>query len=412
MLKSIKVRLYLNNEQFQKINSLLGSSRFVYNQCLSYRISRYESDKLNTSMSDMSHYFHQDLRDTYGWLKDHNTKVIKQSLINLDQAYKNFFKLKKGYPKFKSKNDEQKVRFPKDAISKDTFKNDKLNLTKTIKDLDFVCSDRDRNYLIKNKDLIRSVTISKTKTGKHFASILIDGELLKTPKSPINNSIGIDLGIKTLVTFSNGQTIDNPKWIRSNESKLKKLQRQMSRKVKGSNNRTKARLKLAKAHERIRNQKQDFLHNITSKIINENQVIIIEDLNVSGMLKNHKLAKSIQELSLYEFRRQLEYKSKWYGRELILVDRWFPSSKTCSCCGWKNKDLKLSDREFKCQDCGSVLDRDLNASLNIEMEGLKNLVGQRLSEFTLGDLPLMESTDLSVDSNVRKNQEMVCNILL
>lgn len=186
----------------------------------------------------------------------------------------------------------------------------------------------------------------------------------------------------------------------------------MSRKVKGSNNRTKARLKLAKAHERIRNQKQDFLHNITSKIINENQVIIIEDLNVSGMLKNHKLAKSIQELSLYEFRRQLEYKSKWYGRELILVDRWFPSSKTCSCCGWKNKDLKLSDREFKCQDCGSVLDRDLNASLNIEMEGLKNLVGQRLSEFTLGDLPLMESTDLSVDSNVRKNQEMVCNILL
>lgn len=412
MLKSIKVRLYLNNEQFQKINSLLGSSRFVYNQCLSYRISRYESDKLNTSMSDMSHYFHQDLRDTYGWLKDHNTKVIKQSLINLDQAYKNFFKLKKGYPKFKSKNDEQKVRFPKDAISKDTFKNDKLNLTKTIKDLDFVCSDRDRNYLIKNKELIRSVTISKTKTGKHFASILIDGELLKTPKSPINNSIGIDLGIKTLVTFSNGQTIDNPKWIRSNESKLKKLQRQMSRKVKGSNNRTKARLKLAKAHERIRNQKQDFLHNITSKIINENQVIIIEDLNVSGMLKNHKLAKSIQELSLYEFRRQLEYKSKWYGRELILVDRWFPSSKTCSCCGWKNKDLKLSDREFKCQDCGSVLDRDLNASLNIEMEGLKNLVGQRLSEFTLGDLPLMESTDLSVDSNVRKNQEMVCNILL
>lgn len=412
MLKSIKVRLYLNNEQFQKINSLLGSSRFVYNQCLSYRISRYESDKLNTSMSDMSHYFHQDLRDTYGWLKDHNTKVIKQSLINLDQAYKNFFKLKKGYPKFKSKNDEQKVRFPKDAISKDTFKNDKLNLTKTIKDLDFVCSDRDRNYLIKNKDLIRSVTISKTKTGKHFASILIDGELLKTPKSPINNSIGIDLGIKTLVTFSNGQTIDNPKWIRSNESKLKKLQRQMSRKVKGSNNRTKARLKLAKAHERIRNQKQDFLHNITSKIINENQVIIIEDLNVSGMLKNHKLAKSIQELSLYEFRRQLEYKSKWYGRELILVDRWFPSSKTCSCCGWKNKDLKLSDREFKCQDCGSVLDRDLNASLNIEMEGLKNLIGQRLSEFTLGDLPLMESTDLSVDSNVRKNQEMVCNILL
>jgi putative transposase len=412
MLKSIKVRLYLNKEQSQKVNSLLGSSRFVYNQCLNYRINRYENDKLNTSMSDMSHYFHQDLRDNYNWLKDHNTKVIKQSLINLDQAYKNFFKLKRGYPNFKSKHDEQKARFPKEAISKDTFKDDKLNLTKHIKDLKFVCSDRDRNYLIKNKELIKSLTITKTKTNKYFASILIDGDLLKTPKLPINESIGLDLGIKTLVTFSNGETIDNPKWIRSNEKYLKRLQRQLSKKVKGSNNRNKARLKFARAHERIRNQKQDFLHNLTSKIINENQVIIMEDLNVSGMMKNHKLAKSIQELSLYELKRQLEYKAKWYGRDLVFVDRFFPSSKTCSCCGWKNKDLKLSDREFKCQDCGSIIDRDLNASLNIEKEGLKNLLGQRLSEFTLGDLPLMESIDLSVDSNVRLNQELVYNICI
>ena len=401
MLKSIKVRLYLNKEQSRKVNSLLGSSRFVYNQCLNYRINRYESDELNTSMSDMSHYFHKELRNNYQWLKEQNTKVIKQSLINLDQAYKNFFKLKKGYPNFKSKHDEQKVRFPKEAISKDTFKNNKLNLTKQIKGLKFQCSDRDRKYLMKNKELIKSLTITKTKTNKYFASILIDGDLIKPPKPPINQSIGIDLGIKTLVTFSNGETIDNPKWIRSNESKLKRLQRQLSRKVKGSNNRNKARLKFARLHERIRNQKQDFIHKISSKIINENQVIIMEDLNVSGMMKNHKLAKSIQELSLYELRRQLEYKAKWYGRDLFFVDRFFPSSKICSCCGWKNKDLKLSDREFKCQDCGSVLDRDLNASLNIEKEGLKKIIGQRLSEFTLGDLPLMESTNLLVDSNVR-----------
>jgi putative transposase len=399
MLKGIKIRLYLNKTQEKQINSLLGSYRFVYNQCLAYKNNLYETEKKNTSLSDLGHYFHQDLRNEYDWLKEHNTKVLKQSILNLEIAYKNFFKLHKGFPKFKSRHDEQKVRFPQEAISSKTFNENfsKLNLTTTIKGLKFECSDRDKKYLYKNKSGIKSITIIKTKSGKYFGTVLIDGDLLRNVSKPINNIIGIDLGIKTLLSLSNGETIDNPKWIRTNQKQLKKLHKHLSKKIKGSNNRNKARLKLAIKHEKIKNQKQDYLHNITTKIINENQVIVLEDLNVSGMMKNHKLARSIQELGLFELRRQLEYKSNWYGRELIFVSRWFPSSKTCCECGWINNNLTLSDREFVCQECGNVIDRDLNASINIENEGVKiynKQIGQRLSEFTLEDNPTMDDKEV------------------
>ena len=379
MLKAIKIRLYPNTTQENTLNSLLGSYRFVYNQCLSFKKERYETNKENTSLSDLGHHFHQALRSEYEWLKEHNTKVLKQSIINLEQAYKNFFKQGRGFPKFKSRYDEQKVRFPGEAVASKTFDEEKskLNLTKTINGLKFECSDRDKSYLYKNSRGIKSVTITKTKSGKFFASILIDGDLLREINKPVNASIGIDLGIKSLLILSDGTSIDNPKWIRTNEKKLKRLHRQLSKKVKGSNNRHKAKLKLAKAHEKIKNQKTDYLHNITTKIVSENQVIVLEDLNVSGMMKNHKLAKSIQELGLYEMRRQLECKSEWYGRDLIFVDRFFASSKLCSCCGWKNTNLKLSDREFCCEECGLVIDRDENAAINIENEGL------RLHELTL-----------------------------
>jgi putative transposase len=410
MLKGIKVRLYLNKEQENNINSLLGSYRFVYNRCLNYKIERYQNNKQNTSLSDLGKYFHGDIRDNFDWLKKHNTKVLKQSIINLEVAYKNFFKQKKGFPKFKSKHDLQKARFPKEAVSSKTFNEEssRLNLTKTINNLKFECSDKDKKYLYSNKQNIKSITISKNKSGTYHATILIDGEITKI----INYSdkiVGIDLGIKTLLSFSDVQTIDNPKWIRKNEFKLKKLHKQLSKKQKGSKNRNKSRIRLAKLHEKIKNQKQDFLHNITTKIINENQVIVLEDLNVSGMLKNHKLAKSIQELGLGELKRQLEYKSLWYNRDLIFIDRWFPSSKTCSCCGWKNNLLSLKDRVFICEDCGLVIDRDLNASINIENEGLriyKENIGQRLPEFTLVDNPLMDDKEeIPLKSNDWLKQE-------
>ncbi len=306
MLKAIKIRLYPNKTQTTKINSLLGCYRFVYNQCLAFKKNRYEFEKLNTSFYDLGKHFHRHLRNEFEFLKEHNTKVLKQSIINLEVAYKNFFKRKNvGFPKFKSKHSEQRCRFPFEGVSTNTFDelNCRLNLTKTIKGFKFECSNRDKEYLYKNKAYIKSVTIIKTKTDKYFASILVDGELNKIVSKAISYSIGIDLGIKSLLTLSDGTSIENPKWIRSNEKQLKKLQRQLSKKDKGSKNRNKARLSLAKKHEQIKNRKINFLHNITSKIINENQVIIMEDLNVSGMLKNNKLAKSIQELGLYELRR-------------------------------------------------------------------------------------------------------------
>jgi putative transposase len=373
MLKSIKIRLYPNKVQENILNSLLGSYRFVYNQCLSFKKKRYETNKENTSLSDLGHHFHQTLRGDYEWLKEHNTKVLKQSIINLEQAYKNFFKQGRGFPKFKSRYDEQKVRFPQEAVSSKTFDeiSSRLNLTTTIKGLKFECSDRDKTYLYKNKSGIKSVTIIKNKADNYFASILIDGDLLRVMDVPINASVGIDLGIKTLLTLSNGSDIANPKWIRNNEKQLKHLHRQLSKKQKGSKNRHKAKLKLARKHEQIKNQKTDFLHNITTKLVSENQVICMEDLNVSGMMKNHKLAKAIQELGLGEMRRQIEYKSLWYRRDLVFVDRFFASSKLCSCCGWKNTNLKLSDREFICEECGLVIDRDENAAINIENEGLR-----------------------------------------
>ena len=184
MLKAIKIRLYPNKIQENKLNSLLGSYRFVYNQCLAYKKQRYESDKLSTNLSDLGHYFHQDLRNEYEWLTEHNTKVLKQSIINLEQAYTDFFKQGKGFPKFKSKHDEQKARFPQEAVASKTFdeENTRLNLTKTINGLKFECSDRDKNYIYTNKEKIKSVTIAKKKCGHYYATILIDGDLLRKHK--------------------------------------------------------------------------------------------------------------------------------------------------------------------------------------------------------------------------------------
>ena len=420
MLKGIKIRLYLTAEQTTTINKLLGSYRFVYNSCLNYKISNYESSKTNTSLSDLGHYFHQNLRNEFDWLKEHNTKVLKQSIINLEQSYKNFFKgvkdkSKVGFPKYKSKHDEQKVRFPSEAISSNTFDEltSKLNLTTTVKGLKFECSDRDKQYLYTNKQGIKSVTIIKTKTNKYFASILIEGDLLRTLNEPIRNSIGIDLGIKTLLTLSNGETISNPRWINNNEKQLIKLHRQLSKKVKGSNNRYKCKLKLARKHEKIKNQKLDYLHNITTNIVKDNQIIILEDLNVIGMMKNHKLSKAIAELGLYEMRRQIEYKSKWYGREMILLSRWFPSSKKCSCCGNIKHNLKLSDRTYRCDNCGLEIDRDDNASINIDEEGnriYKERLGQRLSELTLVDNPTMDDKEFTPlkSSGWMKQEDCAC----
>ena len=380
MLKAIKIKLYPNNEHLIYINQLIGTNRFIYNNCLNFKINQYKENKKSTNLKDTNNHV-KSLKNDLTWIKDSHSKVIQQTLINLETAYKNFFKNNKGFPKFKSKKDKQSVRFPVDAII--GVQGNRINLIKKLYDIHFKCSRKDEIYLNKNQNKIKSATLSKTKTNEYYLSILIDGDL-KILKKSDNLISGIDLGIKDFIVTSEGQKYENLKFKSSNNKKLRKLQKDLSRKEKGSMNREKARIKLAKLHEKINNRKEYYLHSVVNKLLGENQVIVIEDLNVKGMLKNHCLAGSIQELSLYRFKEILKYKASWYGREVFEISRWFPSSKLCSCCGYKNKELTLKDREWMCPSCGCILDRDLNAAINIRNEGIKSIkVGMSLPEFKL-----------------------------
>lgn len=375
-MKAIKVRLYPNKDQEIYINKLLGSYRFVYNQCLALKKNTYIESKTNIGLKELGNYFHQDLTKNteHQWLNEHNTKVLKQSVINLLDSYKRFFVNGNGFPKFKSKHDNnQSCRFPIEAISrKNDYLTNRLSLTTQLKDIKFKTSYKYHNQLNDFKSNIKSATLTKTKTNKYFLSILVDiNETKQLPKT--NNIIGIDLGIKDFVITSEGETFYNIKIKRNNQKKLNKLHKQLSKKQKGSKNREKCRIKLAKYYEKLNNIKESYLHQVINTLLNENQVIVMEDLNVSGMMKNHKLAKSIQELSLYKFKSILKYKAEWYNRDIVEIDRFFPSSKLCNVCNYKNNELSLSDRQWVCPQCGTTHDRDLNAAINIKKEGIKML---------------------------------------
>jgi len=389
MLKSIKIRLYPTGDQQDYINNLLGCYRKVYNLSLNYKIEQYKLSGETANMKSIGHEFHNiwTKSDEYSYLNNHNTKVLKQSIINVLDAYKRFFINGSGFPKFKSKHDnKQSCRFVSEAIS---IRNDytifKLTLTKELKNIKFSCSVKYSNYLQKYKENIRSATLTKTKSGSYYLSILVDGSVDKVLDKPLNDVLGIDLGIKSFIVDSRGNEYQNIKIKRNNLDKLSKLHRELSRKEKGSKNRTKARIKLARFYERLDNIKQEYLHSITNKLLNENQVLTIEDLNVKGLLKNHNMAMSIQELSLFDFKQKLIYKSKWYNRLVIEIDRFYPSSKTCSHCGYKNDKLTLNDRTWRCPNCGTTHNRDHNAAINIENEGRKifnNKIPTRCGKFT------------------------------
>ena len=372
MLKAIKIRIYPNQDQESYISKLLGSCRFLFNNCLAYKIEQYNINKKSITFGELGKYL-TELKsiEEYSWLKESHSKVLQQTLINLDVAYKNFFKNGNGFPKFKSKKDnKQSCRFPVDAISK--IKGNRINIIKPLSNIHFKCSKLDEIYLNHNQKLIKSATLTKNKSNEYYFSILIeDSRIKQLPK--IDNIIGIDLGVKDFIVDSNGNYFKNIKTKRNNQKKLKRLNKSLSRKINGSYNKNKQRIKLAKFHEKLNNQKENYLHKVSNQLLNENQVIVMEDLNVKGMLKNHCLAKSIQELSLNKFKNMLIYKATWYGRDLIQIDRWFPSSKLCHCCGHKNINLTLKDRLWTCPECGEVHDRDINAAINIKNEGLRIL---------------------------------------
>ena len=341
------------------------------------RMTAYETDKTNLSVNDLSKWFYGTLRkdEQYAWLKEQNTQVMAQAIRQMDDACQRFFKQHSGFPKFKSKKDNQSALFPRNAISKrNTFDTKHITLIKTLKNIRFRCSDLYHRRLQKHKDSIRSATLSKTKSGNFFLSILIEvpeSECVKFNKT--NRQVGIDLGVKDFVITSDGVMFENKHFFKKEGKKIAKLQRQLDRKVKGSNNSNKQRIRLAKAYERITNKKENYIHSVVNEILKSYDVVFMEDLNVQGMMKNHHIAKAIQEVGFARFKSILQTKASQNGKEVYLIDRFYPSSKTCSCCGYKKSDLKLSDRFWTCPECGKHHDRDINASLNILLEGQRML---------------------------------------
>ena len=391
MLRAVKIRLYPNREQTTQINKLLGCYRVVYNQCLARKIKSYEETKTSENLSTLGYFVHHELLkdDNFIWLREQNTKVLKQAVKDMLSAYKNFFERHTGYPKFKSKHDnKQSCRFELGAISKrNDYSTYHLSLA-NIKNIRFRCNEKYAQYLQKYHDNIRQATLTKLPCGEYYLSILVDGGLTHKVKES-NDAVGIDLGVKDFVITSDGEVFDNLHFEKSETKKINGLQRQLSKKQKGSKNRNKARIKLAKLYKKINDRKQYYLHAVSNSLIDENQVICMEDLNVKGMVKNHNLAESICEMNFGEFRRMLEYKAKWYNRKIVFVDRFYPSSKMCHNCGYVNKELRLSDRQWICPVCGEVIERDYNAALNILDEGLR-IIGCSTSEFTLVDYPTAE----------------------
>ena len=373
MLRAIKIRLYPNKEQELKLNKVLGCYRFVYNHMLALKQKEYNKNKKSLGLKELSKYLLGTLRKDvqYEWLKEQNTAVMQQSIRQMLSAYDKFFKQHKGFPKFKSKKDNQSALFPIGAISKkNTFDERKITLTKPLKNIRFRCSDLYFKRLKTYKDKIRNATLSKTKSGNYFLSILIDlpqEEIVKFGHT--GKQVGIDLGVKDFVITSDGEIFENKHFFKSQEKNIVKLQRQLSKKQKGSNNRNKQRIRFAKAFEKLTNQKEAYIHSVVNELLACYDTIFMEDLNVNGMLKNHNLAKAIQEVSFYRFKQVLEDKARNNYKKVMFVGRFYPSSKTCHKCGYVYKNLTLDEREWTCPKCGEHLDRDLNAAMNILMEG-------------------------------------------
>jgi len=372
ILKAYKYRLYPNKQQQELLSKHFGCCRYIYNYALAKKIEHYTKEKKTLSRFEIQ----KDLvslkneKETK-WLKEVNSQSLQASLVNLDQAYTRFFREKNGFPKFKSKHNKQSCQFPQK--NKVDFENNKLHVMKFREGIK--C-----RFHRQFEGTIKTVTVNKTKTDKYFASILVEENIPepKKEKPDINKAIGIDLGIKDFAVCSNGKSFENPKHLKKSICKLKKEQKKLSRKKKGSNRRNKQRKRVSKIHEKITNQRNDFLHKVSRELIDENQIntYCLETLNVKGMMKNHCLAQSIGDVGWSTFISILMYKAEWKGKNILRIGRFEPSSKTCNVCGKVNQELKLSDRKWVCE-CGAKHDRDFLATCNIRDFAFdkQNLIG-------------------------------------
>ncbi len=371
MIKGYKYRIYPTKKQQILLGKNFGATRWVFNYGLEQKIKQYQKDKKTLNCFQLSKRLPKlkKQKDTK-WLNEVNAQSLQITFRQLDNAYTNFFKKQNKFPRFKSKKNKQS--FSISQGNKIDWENKKCIFIKLGK----IKIKVDRKF----EGRILKATISKNNINQYFVSYSVEEniKLPKLKKIKDKTTVGIDLGLKSFATLSNGEIIKNNKYLKNSEKRLKVLQRRLNKKEKGSKNRLKAKFKVAKLHNKIANQRSYFLHNLTYKLTHDNQVdtYAIENLNVSGMVKNHCLAKAISDVSWGEFKRQLTYKCEWYGKNLIVIGRFEPSSKMCSC-GYVNKELKLSDRTWVCKECGLPHDRDFLAANNIKKFALTPLLKRK-----------------------------------
>ncbi|WP_459187003.1 RNA-guided endonuclease TnpB family protein [Parabacteroides sp. APC149_11_2_Y6] len=399
MLRAYKYRIYPTDEQKALFAKTFGCCRFVYNWALNLKIEAYGQEKKSVAYKEVQDRLVNELKKENQWLAEVNSQALLNSIRNLDTAYKNFFRDRKvGFPAFKSRKNRQSFQCPQHC--RVDFDKGTITIPKA-KDISAVLHR-------KFKGTVKTVTVCMTPSGKYFASVLVDTSMQEMkPSEPVHDTaIGIDLGIKSLAICSDGRTFNNPKNLQRSLDRLALLQKRLSRKQKGSANRNKARIRVARLQEHIANSRKDHLHKITHALTHDSQVrtICMEDLNVKGMQRNHHLAQAVVDASFGMFLTQIEYKCKWYGVNLIKIDRFAPSSKTCGKCGYVYKELKLSERSWTCPECGTHHDRDFNAACNIKEFGLKALPTER-GKVKPVDCPLVDDRPRVLKSNGRKKQE-------
>ena len=372
MIRAIKVRIYPTPDQADFLNQQFGAVRFTYNKALHIISSQYRRHGLKLkAKKDLKPLLAVAKKSRkYQWLKGFDSIALQQACINLDKAFQNFFdpKLSARYPKFKRKHGKQSsyhctsIRVGDSWIKVPKMKPIKARIHREL------------------DGSLKSITLSRTVTGKYYASLLVeDGQEVPAPTKTVETVLGVDMGLTHLAIDSEGNKTANPRFLKRAQSNLRRKQKSLSRCQKGSKGRAIARLKLAKAHERLANARADFQHNLSRQLIDENQAVVVETLKVKNLLKNRKLAKHIADASWFSLIQKLEYKAKVQGKHLVKIDQWFASSKTCSCCGQKVDSMPLKVRSWTCTHCGTVHDRDINAAINIRQQGVIKLRAEGLS---------------------------------